>query len=148
MKGQNLFIIVILAILLFAAIFVINQPKSFKPDATVTLDKANININDNKLSELITATITRNDNENISTIFSIRFSDTTDAIYVTDVDGKRIYELTTRPLKDSGAKDILQFKVFGTKKDYSEAKRNIKIELWWNGTIIENKYQSLEVNVK
>ncbi|MCD6557630.1 MAG: hypothetical protein J7K31_01195 [Candidatus Aenigmarchaeota archaeon] len=122
----------------------------FSPSVGFKLDKYSITVDDNTVSsEFVKATITRLDNENISTVFVMKFfPQTPEDIYPVDVDGNEISELSTRPLKAKGAEDILQFKVFGKKGGFTEAKSKIRIELWWNNTKIENTDRILEVSVR
>lgn len=151
MKGQNpvIVVIIILGLILFVAYILTQQPsKQFKPDASITLSKYNIDVNNNESSELVTAIITRNDNENKTTDFSIKFfSKPEDSIYVTDIYGKRIIELpATKSLIGTGTQDNLQFKVIGTNRGFSEPKGKVEVELWWNNTKMDSKI--LELTIK
>ena len=65
-----------------------------------------------------------------------------------NADGNKISELSTRSLKGKNAQDILQFKIFGKKGGFTEAKSKIRIELWWNNTKVKNTERILEVSVK
>ncbi len=137
----------LLAILLIGVIFISGCTQDFKPQVSLTLDKNSITINNNQLSEFITATITRLDNENIDTLFVLKFPDNKEGVYPTNVDGERITEISTKTLKGSNSKDILQFKIFGSKGEATQASYDLKVELWWNNTKIENQDETTKITV-
>jgi len=140
--------LIILLILVFVVISGCIKPSPFSPKVEFYLDKYSISINDNTISsEFVTARIKRLDNENISTTFVLKFIQPSN-VYVVDVDGNKISELSTKSLKGSEAEDVLQFKVFGKKGEAKEAKYEIRIELWWNNTKLQGMERSLEVIVK
>ena len=123
------------------------NPPPFKPSVTLGLDKGSIIINDNSISDFITATITRLDNENVDTFFVLKFPENKQTFYPTDVDGQRITELSTKPLRDQNSKDILQFKIFGTKGEDKFSVKELRLELWWNNTKIDGQDKIIEVTV-
>lgn len=143
--------IVILSILMFS-IFVSLcgcVDTDFSPDVKLALDKNRIDIKNGELSqEFVTATITRIDNENRDTIFTLKFPDEKMSVYPTDIDGNRITELRTRPLKGEKSKDTLQFKVYGSKGEAEKAEYDLIIQLLWNDTKIENQDKIVKMIVR
>lgn len=138
--------------MLIAVIFVSgcngDDDKSFTPSIDIKLNKNSISVNDNmRSSEFITITMTRLDDEDISTIFIIKFNQTAN-VYAVDTDGNRLHQLSTRSLKGKGSVDTLNFKVFGKKNDAIKAMYDIGVETWWNDTKLEDKDKHLEVIVK
>jgi hypothetical protein len=89
--------------------------------------------------EFVTATVTREDDENQETIFTIKFPDEKENVYATDWEGNRTREMSTKSLITKNAKDTLQFKVFGKKGEAAEATYILKVELWWNDKKIDDK---------
>ena len=126
-----------------------NNKNSFFPLVDFKLNEDNINVNDNTIySKFIEAKVTRLDNKNIPADFIIKFNQPANA-YAVDVDGNRIDNLSTpRPLEGKGDYYPFMFKVFGKKGLAKEVTYNIQIELWWNGTKLENKDNVLEVTIK
>ncbi len=123
------------------------KPAPFKPSVTLTLDKNVLNIKSNVVSEdFITATITRLDDKDELTSFVLMFPDKKENIYPTDVDGKRVEQLQTKPIKGNGAIDTLQFKVFGNKGEADKSTFSFKVQLVWNNSNIAE--QTITVNVK
>ena len=144
---------VILLLLFVAVIFVSGcngNDKPFTPSIDFKLDKSSVSVNDNTVtSHFVKSTFKRLDNEDIPTIFIMKFvSDKPGDIYVVDSEGNKIDELSTRPLKGKDDEDIRTFKVFGMKRGYTKAESQIKIELWWNNTKLEGMDRTLEVIVK
>jgi len=122
--------------------------EEFKPSVSLSLDDYNLKIDNNALSKFLTATVTRTDDKEQEMTFTLKFRNLA-SVYATDVDGNKIEELSTKPLKGLNSKDILQFKVFGGKGEATEASFDLWMELWWNNnTKIENQDQKIEIKIK
>jgi hypothetical protein len=144
-----LFVILLIGVVLISGCINPPNPPPFKPSVELELDKSSITVTDNTIStDFITATITRLDNENIDTVFLLKFPERKQTVYPTDVDGHRITELQTKPLKGQNCKDTLQFKIFGTKGEDIYSVKSLKLELWWNNTKIDNQDKTIEVKVE
>lgn len=123
--------------------------QEFSPSVRLDLDKYWITIDDNKISsDFITATIIRLDNENIETIFVLKFPEEKESVFPTDVNGNRIGELYTKPLKGQNSKDILQFKIFGSKGEADESTFTLNVELWFNYTKVVNQDKTITIEVR
>jgi len=119
------------------------------PSVDFDVDKSSIRIKDNEISsEFVTITITRLDSENIPTTFTIKFMlRNPESVYPVDAEGNKITEISTKALQGKNAKDILQFKVFGKKNGFEEAKAEIRIELLYNNTPLKNKHKTLDISI-
>ncbi|MFH1421008.1 MAG: hypothetical protein ABIG30_03560 [Candidatus Aenigmatarchaeota archaeon] len=117
------------------------------PSVFLEFDKDRIEIKDFSMSnEFITATLTRQDDTKTDVIFVLKFPQNMSSVYPVDVDGNKISELETKILKGKDAKDTLQFKIFGRNDEAVESKFELKAELWWNTTKLDEK--EIEVTVK
>ena len=112
------------------------------------LDRDSITIKDKQASEFLTATVTRKDDEPIDVVYKIYFPDNKSTVYPTDVDGNRIKELYTRPLRGKDARDTVQFKVWATKYEDEYSTKKLDLQLYVNSTHIEDADLSLVVNVE
>ena len=138
-----------IALFLILVIFISGcTDQEFKPQVDLFLDKNSITIDSGQLSDFITATITRRDNENIDTIFVLSFPEDTQSFYPTDVDGNKIREIPTKKLKGQNSLDTLQFKIFGSKNEATQASYELKLELWWNNTRIDNQDKLIRITVR
>ena len=117
-------------------------------DAGLSLDKSSITIDDGELSEFITATITKEDEGENNTVFVLKFPENKNNVYPTDVDGVRIYELQTKPIKGINSIDTLQFKIFGLNGEATEASYDLKVELWADHNHIVNQDKTIKIKVK
>ncbi|MCK5473955.1 MAG: hypothetical protein KAI53_00985 [Candidatus Aenigmarchaeota archaeon] len=137
--------ILLLGILL-ATIFMSGcTDQEFKPDVKLSLDKNSITVTEKELSEFITATISRQDSNTNETVFILKFPEYKKNVYPTDVNGNRITELQTKSLVGQNSKDIVQFKVFATKGEGTTITYDLKIELWWDDTKIQDKVIKIAV---
>jgi hypothetical protein len=152
-KGENvmkkgIFVLSMILVAVLIAGCIGTDQKEFRPAVGLDLDKTSILVKDKSTSEYITATITRNDNVNVDAIFVLRFPQELTSVYPVDINGNRIQELKTRILKGENSKDILQFKIYGTKGEAYKSDFNLKIELWWsNNTKIPNQDKIITITV-
>jgi|GEM_PF-4489547 len=139
----------LVVILLMGVVFISGcRTKEFRPQVSLALDKNSVSLNDGTLSGFITATITRLDNERRDTVFVLKFPENKKDVYPTNVDGVRITEIPTRTLKEQNSIDTLQFKIFGSKGEATNASYDLKVELWWNNTRIENQDKTITITIK
>ncbi|MEK6982075.1 MAG: hypothetical protein AABX38_04050 [Candidatus Micrarchaeota archaeon] len=131
-------------ILLFLALFLFGCGDKFKPSVEFQLDKYSIDVNNGNISSYVTATIIRNDNNPTPTEFTLKFDNKAD-IYAVDGKGNIIKTLNTRILQGTGAKDTIQFKIFG-KTNLASGSDILNIVLDWNSTTIDSR--AITVNVK
>lgn len=110
----------------------------FVPQVRVDLEQNRVDLNgnfkDGTYSELVTASIIREDDKNISTTFVLKFPDESAEFYPVDVDGKRLTSMSSNELRGKGTKHPFQFKVFVPKGDASPAGYKLRMEFWWNNT--------------
>ncbi|MBU0496482.1 MAG: hypothetical protein KKG04_00820 [Candidatus Thermoplasmatota archaeon] len=119
----------------------------FKPQVKLEIDKDNITLDDNTIStDFITVTVERLDKEDIGTVFVLKFPGNLTSVYPTNSDGEKIDEMHTKTLKGQNSKDTLQFKIFGSKGQATEASYELNMELWWNNTKLEEK--DIKITVK
>jgi hypothetical protein len=145
---MNRFIPAIVTVSLLMLIISISacSSKEFSPDVSLSLDRKSINVDDNTIStDWIKATITRTDNTINETVFQILFPTNISVAYATDIDGKRIESIQTKPLKGKGAQDIIQFKIYATKQEFDTAQTHIDVQLWWDNKNIDTKTITVEV---
>jgi hypothetical protein len=140
------FLVVVLAVLM--SMVGCGQTESDGPQVKFNLDKDSITVQDDKLSEeFITATITRQDIGAFDAVFQLQFPDELESAYAATPDGNRQLSLQTRRLRGKNAQDTVQFKVWGTKGEALEARYQLTVELWWNGSWLAGQDKKLEVKV-
>lgn len=149
MKLEYLLFATLLIIAISVSGCVQTQPaKEFIPVVDLQLDNSIININNNTSSGYITATITRKDNVNVDTNFTLRFPQGFNSVYPVDSNGYKILQITTKTLKGENSKDTLQFSIYGNKGDAINSNFEIKVELWWNNMKIEGQDKTIKINIQ
>ena len=141
---------IILAPLLIAVLIISGCAKQeFRPGVTLDIDKTDVTVDDNSISkEFITATITRTDDNAKDATFVLTFPDKLQSAMAVDASGNRITELQTKSLVGLNSKDILQFKIYGRKGEAVQASFDLKAQLWWNSTKVQDQDKSIRVTVK
>lgn len=134
------FILLVIALLVLAGC-----SASDTPDTQMEVSAKSVKVEDRILSEFMTVTIIRKDEGLNESTFRIVFPKDSDNVYPTDVDGNKISELETKPLRGKNAQDVLQFKIYGTNLDFEEAIYKLPLELRWNDTVLES--QTITVTV-
>ena len=114
----------------------VNLPDdSYKPLMELTLDKNLINVRSDKLSETITLTLIKKDNEKVKSSFVIELiSPEKEFIYFSDDTNKPIDKINTTLFEHVGDRQLYDFKVYAKKdsqKDSVEYTLNFK--LLYNG---------------
>jgi hypothetical protein len=116
-------------------------------------DTSSIGFNDNNISDFITLKITRLDNVNVDTEFSVKFPDSHDYLYPVNTNDTRLNEiLLPQPLKWKGNQATVQFRLYGTKIGRGSTTDPFRLELWWiNGTnqthiISQDKLITVEIH--
>lgn len=123
-------------------------PKAFIPVVDLQLDNSIISIKSETSSGYITATITRNDNENVDTNFTLRFPQKLNSVYPVDNNGNRISQISTKTLKWQNSKDTLQFKIYGNKGEAVNSEFDVNVELWWDNTKIDGQDKIIKINIR
>ena len=78
----------------------------------------------------------------------LTFPDKLQSAMAVDASGNRITELQTKSLVGLNSKDILQFKIYGRKGEAVQASFDLKAQLWWNSTKVQDQDKSIRVTVK
>ena len=120
---------------------------AYTPTVSFTIDRSEITIKNNQTStDLVTVTITKEDNKNIPTNFVVKFS-YPDGIYPV-INDQKVSEYTTKTLQYQDSKDPVQFKVFGQVFGQQDsATYTMIIQLYYNNSFLEGKEQTLKVIV-
>jgi hypothetical protein len=134
------FILLVIALLVLAGC-----SSSETPDTYMEISTKSLKVEDKILSEFMTVTIIRKDDGLNESTFRIVFPKDSENVYPTDVDGNKITELRTKPLRGKNAQDVLQFKIYGTNLDFEETVYKLPLELRWNDTVLES--QQITINV-
>ena len=134
------FVLLVIALLVLAGC-----SASDTPDTQMEVSAKSVTVEDRILSEFMTVTIVRKDEGLNESVFRIVFPRDSDNVYPTDVDGNKISELETKPLRGKNAQDVLQFKIFGTNLDFEEAVYKLPLELRWNDTVLESQTITVKV---
>jgi len=143
-------IVVILVIATAYSIYLNLKERGYSPFLLFEMDKSIIETNNNqKSNDIVTLRITKQDNNNIPTNFTLKFipSNPDYAYPVSVYANEKLENITTRTLIDKGASDMIQFKVFGklmSGQPYSPY--TIKIELYYNNSKIEERILTVKVN--
>ena len=119
----------------------VNLPDdSYKPLMELTLDKNLINVRSDKLSETITLTLIKKDNEKVKSSFVIELiSPEKEFIYFSDDTNKLIESMNSTLFEHEGDRQLYDFKVYAKKDPQKDSVEYIlKFKLLHNGEEIGN----------
>ena len=91
------------------------EPQAYFPLLGFELSHNNVDILEDRLSELITITLTKLDNENISTQFKIEFEPSDPSYLNVVINDELKTEAYTKELLYRNSLDVIQFKLNGRK---------------------------------
>lgn len=121
------------------------EEKEFMPAAELSLENDALTVPDNTTSaEFVTATIERQDKVDQETTFTVKFQNKA-SVYAVDANGNKLTEVPTKALRGKNAKDILQFKVFGTKGEAETADYRLGLELMWGNRTLQSGQVTVSV---
>jgi hypothetical protein len=116
---------------------------AFDPSLSLSVDTKKIQVTTQELSDFVTVTVIRRDDNQNETSLVLKFPDEFQSVYAADSDGKRISTMVTKSLKGKNAKDVLQFKIYSDNGEAVEAHYVLNLELWWN----ETKKETAQITV-
>ncbi|MCX6821045.1 MAG: hypothetical protein NT016_03780 [Candidatus Aenigmarchaeota archaeon] len=135
MKGVLLVLAAVVAIAALSGC--VQQPA---PVALLEISTNSIQVRDNQTSDIVTVTVTKNDDKEVPMAFVVALmSSNSDYVYPVAVTGAgaRITAVTTQPLRDKGASDTVQFKLFGRlPAGVQAATFNITASLYYNNSLV------------
>jgi hypothetical protein len=135
---RSSFLLVIAAVVAVAALSgCVQQPV---PVALFQMSTNSIQVKDNSTSGIVTVTVTKNDDSGTPMAFVVSLlSSNSDYVYPVAVTGAgaRITAVTTQPLRDKGASDTVQFKLFGRlPAGVQAATFNVTASLYYNNSLV------------
>ncbi len=119
------------------------------PDATLKLDKTQVFVQNGKLSEIITFTVTKDDKNKDYKKFSLKFPTQNKGAYVTNIEGSRVNKLNfSEELTEKDMFDTKQLKVYGGKCGGADTMTyTLNIELWSEDKQIKVDSTNVKVTV-
>ena len=146
---NKLIVIAILFVLVFSmGCIKTNHP--YFPKASLDIKPAVIQIKNSTDSQLITATITKTDSDNVPTKFTIKFipSNPKYVKIINPETEKNMTQITSETLTEKGRTDIKQFKVYAEKIEGQEKSEwSVNVELVYNGTVLDKSTKILKITV-
>ncbi len=154
-KIKRIAIIIILILLIGLASYAVykviksRMPQDLTPKIKVDFDKKAVTVQNNNISsDFVTLILTRQDSQNQDAVLTLKFPQNYTSVYAVNIDGERIKEIQTAPLRGKNAKTTVQFKVYGSTGEFDKVELNLQTELWWNNTKLPNHDVEVHVTVK
>ncbi len=143
-------IVIAIVFLLILSMGCIKTNQQYSPKASLDIKPAVIQIKNDTMSPLITATITKTDSDNIPTKFIIKFvpSNPKYVKVINPETDKNMTQLTSETLTEKGRTDVKQFKVYAEKIEGQEKSEwSVNVELVYNGTVLKKSTKTLKITV-